>query len=358
MSDKPKVHLAAIGMVTPLGASAESTAAMVRAGVSACKYTGFYLEEDDYIRMGLVPDELLENCLSEERLTGDYKNRKCTMRQIRLLQLAKVALTQLLPNLPKNVELPLFIAGPEPMVAGERLIDSQFIENLASQSGASINLAMSRVISTGRAAGLSAVNLAFRLFENSENNLAIVAGVDTFYDWESLQLLQQEDRLLGGGCKDGFIPGEGAAFLLVSKQKIALSKGNTKSICLYEAGTGNELGHRKSQHPYRGDGLAGALTAALNNAQIGKVKTMYSSMNGENFFAKEHGVALIRNSHLLDENISIEHPADCFGDLGAAFGPVAMGILAIHLLKNNVDSPCVICCSSDRESRSAMVMNL
>jgi len=351
MSDKAKIYVAGVGMVTPIGADAAMTAAAVRAGISGYKYSDFYREDDEKIRMALVPEDVLENSLNADILSGEY-----TERQIRLLQLATVALAQLQPALPPDVKLPLFIAGPEQLIDGDQPISAVFLENLAKQTDVNLDLAMSRIISTGRAGGLATINLAFRLFAGSDAPFAIIGGVDTFCDGAVLETLMQDERLLVGKNKDGFIPGEGAAFLLLAKQPIPLHKNSNKIVCFYEAALGSEAGHRASTEPYRGDGLAAVLAAALDNAQTSKIKTLYSSMNGEHFFAKELGVAVIRNSESLDEKMKTEHPADCFGDVGAAFGPVIAGITAINLVNNKIGAPCVVCCSSDKDARSAVVM--
>lgn len=251
----------------------------------------------------------------------------------------------------------MFIAGPEQLIEGDQPLDAEFLKMLSQQAGIKLDSALSRIIATGRAGGLATINLAFRYFASSDKNFAIVGGVDTFYDGRMLQILLEEDRLLTGGNMDGFIPGEGAAFILLSKQKLPLFKDSNKFVGIYEPGLANETGYRGSQEPYRGDGLASAVSTALDNAKTDKIKTLYSSMNGESFFAKEHGIALIRNSDLLEENIKIEHPADCFGDLGAAAGPVMTGLSSIYISNNKVAVPCIICCSSDKAPRAAMVLH-
>ena len=351
MSEPAKIYIANVGMISPVGFDAASTAA-VRAGMSGYETTGFYLDEDDYIRMARVPQEALINSLPKAIDPEEF-----TARQIRLLQLATLALGQLQPTLPQDMKLPLFISGPEQLIDGDRPIDTGFLEMLTRQTGTNLDIASSRIISTGRAGGLAAIKLAFRLFASSDQNYVIIGGVDTFYDGQILQILLRDERLLAGGNMDGFVPGEGAAFILLSKSQIPLSHNSHRVVTLYEPGLASETGHRSSSEPYRGDGLAAAMATALDNAKTSKIKTLYSSMNGEHFFAKEHGVAMLRNSKMLEENMKIEHPADCFGDLGAAFGPVVTGLSGVHLLNNSSASPCIVCCSSDKEPRSAMVMH-
>lgn len=352
MSAQARLYVAGSGMITPVGANTVMTAAAVRAGVSAFQSTDFYLNDEYRIRMARVPREALNDSLNVEELPETLGNR-----QIRLLQLAALALRQLQPQLPQKLVPPLFLAGPEQLIEGDQPINRQFLELLVKETGVNLNLATSRVVSSGRAGGLSVVDLAFRFLAASDQPSVIVGGVDTFYDGHMLQLLHANDRLLAGGNADGFIPGEAAAFLLLSRDKIPF-RDTGQPVCLCEPGLASEPGHRFSKEPYRGDGLAQALAAALENAQTAKIKTLFSSMNGESFFAKEHGVAIVRNRPLLEEDIKIDHPADCFGDLGAAFAPVTLGMLAVYLTGRKLASPSVLCCSSDREARAAMVVHV
>lgn len=352
MSHLPNIYIAGTGMITPLGANTAMTAYAVRAGICAFGETGFYLDEDNHVRMARVPQGALEHGLSREDFPDGY-----SARQIRLLQLAILALVDLLPKLPADTKFPLFLAGPEQLVEGDKPIDREFLKKLTEFTGIDLDLSMSRLISTGRPGGLAAVDLAFRLFASTEHEYAIVGGVDTYYDGRVLQTLLKDKRLLVGGNPDGFIPGEGAAFILLSKQKTTLHKDTQKTVSLHEPGFGVEPGYRGSEETYRGDGLASAVAKALANADVAKVKTLYSTMNGENFFSKEHGVAMIRNESRLDENMLTEHPADCFGDLGAACIPVILGIASFHLEQGHTSAPCLVCGSSDKEERAAIVMH-
>lgn len=352
MSDQPKLYIAGVGMITPVGFDTASTAAAVRAGVSAYQSTPYYLDEDDVVRMARVPKEALQDSLNEDLLTDEY-----TARQRRLLRLATLALSQLQPVLPRQQALPLFIAGPEQIIDGDEPITQEFLKSLSQQTDVLLDLSLSRILATGRAGGLASIKLAFRYLADPAYQYVLVGGVDTFYDGRTLQILMENERLLVGGNMDGFIPGEGAAFLLLSNRPHLIGNKTKKTIHVYEPGLATESGCRGSNAPYRGDGLASAVTQALGNANGGGINVLYSSMNGEHFFAKEHGVALTRNRNGFEDNMQVEHPADCFGDLGAAFAPVMLGVSTTDLLETHISSPCMVCCSSDRGPRAAMVLH-
>ena len=129
MNDQPKVYIAGVGMITPIGADAAMTAAAVRAGICGYKYSDFALESHERVRMALVPEQVLETSLN-----ATIKIRRLNARQIRLLQLATVALEQLQPQLPPNIKLPLFIAGSEPMDNEEQAINTAWLDNLSKQT--------------------------------------------------------------------------------------------------------------------------------------------------------------------------------------------------------------------------------
>ena len=130
MSDKPKVYVAGIGMITPVGANAEMTAAAVRAGVSGYRETDFVDEDFNNIRIAAVPEEALENILDEEKLVNSMSARRA-----RMLQLAILAMRDIMPKLPREVELPLFLAGPEPLGGSDQPLNLSFIKDLALQTG-------------------------------------------------------------------------------------------------------------------------------------------------------------------------------------------------------------------------------
>ena len=68
---------------------------------------------------------------------------------------------------------------------------------------------------------------------------------------------------------------------------------------------------------------------------------------------KNGGVAASRNHADLDGNLRFEHPADCFGDTGAAVGPILMGLAASGMMAGALPSPALIWCSSEGRQRAA-----
>ena len=85
-----------------------------------------------------------------------------------------------------------------------------------------------------------------------------------------------------------------------------------------------------------------------------KIKTVFASFNGENFGAKEWGVAAIRNHQYIDVDSNIIHPSDCYGDIGAATAPVLITLAYMGINKNTYQKPALVWSSSEMQQRASV----
>jgi 3-oxoacyl-[acyl-carrier-protein] synthase-1 len=179
--------------------------------------------------------------------------------------------------------------------------------------------------------------------------------VDTYRDLYVLGTLDVERRIKSAVHLDGFIPGEGAAFVLLANPGAAGHTGIVSLASISGVFESFEPGHLYSQEPYKGDGLAAAVEKLIaSGAAEAPVAEVYSSMNGESHWGKEWGVSFIRNKAAFLADHRIHHPADCLGDTGAACGPIMVG-LAAHGIHNRYHrTPCLVYCSSDRGQRAVL----
>lgn len=350
MSDKPKLYIAGMGMITPIGANSEMTVASVNAGISAYKESDYFDEDFNKIKLSVVPQELLDESLTEEKIIGGLISRHA-----RMLQLSKLAFEQITP-VPTDIKVPLFLAGPEIFNVNDSPLTNNFIQNLANQCDIALDVDNSRIVSTGRSGGLDIIDLAMRYLEVATIDYILVGAVDSFHEKSVLEYYIKNGRIQTNSTMDGFVPGEGAAFLLLSK-KAPLNNAETWPFVL-EPGIDQEKGHLFSDDTYTGSGLATAVTKAVSRSGITSINGIYSSINGENHFAKELGVMIIRNKKVFDDNYKLLHPADCYGDLGAATGIVLIGMACMSLLERQGASSYLVCCSSDSASRSAAIVSI
>jgi 3-oxoacyl-[acyl-carrier-protein] synthase-1 len=228
---------------------------------------------------------------------------------------------------------------------------------LTVQTGCTVDLERSRIAASGRAAGLLALRAAVTFIARGDAPYILVGGVDSYLDARVLATLEQSGRLRTSEINDGFIPGEAAAFLLVGRAGLGDAVGMPSLARVLGAGTGREPGHFYSDQPYRGDGLAHAFAALFEPLPAQeRVRTLYAGLNGESYWAKELGTARIRNSERFEEGVHVEHPADAFGDTGAAMGPVMVGLAAKALRGGYRPGPSLIYCGSDRQDRVAVLL--
>jgi 3-oxoacyl-[acyl-carrier-protein] synthase-1 len=185
----------------------------------------------------------------------------------------------------------------------------------------------------------------------------LAGSIDSYRDPVILAHLDAAQRLKSAGNMDGCVPGEGAGFLLLTRASTAAAHSVAALASVSPVAAGFETGHLESAEPYRGDGLAAVfrqLTAGgAVQAPVGEV---YSSMNGENHWAKEWGVAYLRNKALFQERHGMHHPADSFGDTGAACGPLFVGLAALGIKHGYRRAPVLVYGSSDAGPRSALVV--
>ncbi len=340
-----------MGMVTPVGLTASSSAAAIRAGITRTRETSIHDRRLFPIVGGFLDEvHLPPLVLSSSSVMG------MTRRHERLLRLASPALQEAARGLPSP--LPLLLALPEPPRDRPDPVGKAFLDHLSIQSGVALDIHHSQVLRLGRAGGLMALEPAVRLLSQRRFPCVLVGGVDSYLDFHLLSTLEGEERLLTRGALDGFIPGEAAAFLLLAHRGAGAHLGSRPLARIEGLGLGMEPGHLYSQEPYRGEGLAEAFHALFSALPLGtsEVRCVYSSFNGEGFWAREWGVARLRHTGRFASDERLEHPAECVGDPGAASGPLSLGLAALGIHKQYRDAPCLVWCSSDREPRAAALV--
>jgi 3-oxoacyl-[acyl-carrier-protein] synthase-1 len=345
-----EVLVLSVGMMTAVGLTAPETAASVRAGTMRFIETSWLdkafrpLTLAEVLADGL-PD--LEDSLAAEVGLPD--------RVARLLRLASLPLLESLRPLgPSGKAVGLILALPETETALP-LDRPGFLKRLARQTRGAFDPGKSDATRTGRAGGLLAVGHAAERVRKGEADLMAAGGVDSYRSLYILGRLDADGRVKSDQNLDGFIPGEGAGFVLLGSRQAARAAGREPLAVLSPAVRGSEEGHIGSEKPYRGEGLAAALAELpAGEGDAEPFREVYASMNGENYWAKEWGVAFLRNRARFSPDHRIHHPADCFGDVGAAAGPLLAGLAALGLARGYRRSPCLVYASSDSGERAVV----
>lgn len=348
VTNTKKLYIAGMGMVTPVGGNVAMTAAMVGAGVSAYKASDFYNKTNQRITMASVPNSIFDEV---EATIGE--GDRFNAQHDRVTKMAIIAIREACSYQKIDQPIPLLLAQPEEQIKLEGL--SPLIQELENNCEPLVSSQLTRSIHSGRAAGIDALAFAFRYLCEGQNDFILVGGSDSYYDDALLEPLDNSGRLLTVGSADSFAPGEAACFLLLTCNLELAQQRNGHVIALNPPGIADESGCLHSEEPYRGDGLDQAFKKALINQPDQHIHSIYSSMNGENYWAKEFGVAQIRNKPFLKDSVTIQHPVDCYGDLGAATATTLIALAAEHLWSTKAQAHLVYS-SSDGAKRGAIVV--
>lgn len=337
-------------MVTAVGLDAQQTAASVRAGIARFEETSIQDKRFEPFVMAVLPEDVLPPLKHEIENTAGL-----TSKQIRTLRLATSALKEATMSLPEIEKIPLYLGVAQQLPDHPEPFEHGFFKQLSLQTDVAFNTAESFLLPHGRSAGLFALNEGMDAIFSGRHPYAIVGGIDTYVDLYLLGTLDMQERILGSHVMDGFIPGEGAAFLVITTMDRARSDRLSPLALLTTVAEDHEEGHLYSDKPYRGDGLANALAQLFQPSGINEpIKEVFTSMNGENHWAKEWGVAYIRNQSSFDPKHRFHHPADSIGDTGAASGVISINLATIGMKNNYLSNPILITCSSDYGERAAV----
>ena len=346
------VAILGVGMMTAVGLSAPETTASVRAATMLLTETSIHDKHFEPITLAEVPEDGIPP------LSASLEDVGLTSREGRMLRLASTPLLECLGALPADKPPPgLMLALPEAETT-RALDDQAFVAHLGEQAEGTFDVRWSEAGYRGRSGGVRAIGRALDWLDSGRVEFVLAGGVDTYRDTYVLATLDKDQRLKSSSNLDGFIPGEGAGFLLLARHEVAADAGIPVIASVSPISVGSEPGHLHSDEPYRGDGLAGTLANLVQSGVLSEpIREVYSSMNGESHWAKEWGVAVIRNGSALSEDHGMHHPADCFGDTGAACVPLMVGMAALEIRDGFGRSPALVYGSSDREERGALVVS-
>lgn len=181
----------------------------------------------------------------------------------------------------------------------------------------------------------------------------LLAGVDSYLNAVTLNAFLDAERLLVGDISDGFIPGEGAGAVVLGLDAPA---GPGVRIC--GVGCGEEAAHiLQNEKPNRTHGLTRANREAV--AESGRPLTAMqfhlTDGNGNTYYAAESSVALTRTLEHPVPDFPYILPASCFGETGAAVGPLILAYLTRYMPREGLHYG-LVHTSADHGQRSAVLV--
>jgi len=341
-----RVHVIALAARTPVGFSAEATAAAVRAGISRLALHPFMVDDTGEKLHAAFDPSLERPCFGCDRM----------------IALASAALDELIAKLTKNVAwpspIPVLLAAPEARPG----FGDQDAQRLVTRLRASLPNAAAKLdvqlVGRGHAGGLHALQLAMQRMSPG-NDLFVVGGVDSYLEADTIDWLASNRQLSSSEVRSGFVPGEGAGFIALGTEGALRQLRLTSLAVVRGAGTAKESKLIKTDAINLGEGLAAAIQSASHGLRLPDeaVDTVYCDINGERYRSEEWGFALLRGGQREVKSSGYVAPADCWGDVGAASGPLLCLLAVRSWARRYAAGPrALVCAGSESGLRGAVVL--
>lgn len=304
------VTVAGVGARTPVGLCADACGAAVRAGLSRISLHPFMVDKTgDPLR--IARDGALEVSLP--------------LRD-RMVQMGSSAIEEALAPLVAHgrAKVSMYVALPEER-PGFSTSDAQWVmQGLTRTAAAACDLGRILSFPRGHAGAALAIELAAREIESRAVQWVLVGGVDSYLECDTIDWLDRERQLLNEENRLGFLPGEGAGFVLLCGAGLSRTIGVHPLASILGIGTATEAKRIKTDAICLGEGLTEAIrraTAPLRPPEQ-KITTTWCDINGERYRSEEFMYVPLRHwAPFVDAN-AYEAPADCWGDVGAASIPL------------------------------------
>jgi 3-oxoacyl-[acyl-carrier-protein] synthase-1 len=307
------VGIVATGARTPLGLQAAAAAAALRAGISGLGEHPFMID-----RVGDPMPSALDPQLDPVMMGPE-----------RLLALAETALREacgplLGDALASRPKVPIYLGLPE-FRPGFTEEDAMVIRSgLGHFHRLPIEISEIEVLAQGHTAGLAALKLGSEQIQHGTFETCLVGGVDSHFQPDTMEWLDENRQLVGTVSRSGFVPGEGAGFCLIMAETEWKRRGLRPLARLLAIATGKETKLIKTSDICLGEGLTATVREALSGLRLPseKINSVICDINSERYRGEEWGFVCLRLAQYFDDPTAYLSPADCWGDMGAASAPL------------------------------------
>jgi 3-oxoacyl-[acyl-carrier-protein] synthase-1 len=334
-----KLAVTGMGMISAVGHNAQQTCASLRAGITR-------LTELE----GIVDRYSEPVIISQIQSLGSIDQPAERTKQVTIRTFTEVLSSISTQDINRR-RTTLSVLLKEEERPGNLFQMDGLLESIVSDTGLPPSTSVT-LYPHGNAAGMKALADAQRRIKHDPQAIEFIWGIDSLLAIQTLAYLERSERLKAPSCPRGVIPGEASVCLVLQGEETAISRG-LKTYCRIEGiGTAVESAPVGSESPCLGEGLTNAIYAALEAARWQKddVERVYCDLNGEVYRAHEWMLALCRT--LSDQEVT--HPAECIGDVGAAFSPLLIGMAAIALDRGYTKrDKILVFCSSDFGNRGS-----
>jgi len=339
--------ITATNAITAIGHDGRMTSASVRAGITRMYvYDGFLDSDDNPITVAQIRGIQTGNTNAAQR-----------MSDIAELCLNNMLNEYFLNSTQRPSQINLFIGVPSNKRPGQRF-EEYFIDPLKTILEKRINKVEIEVIPQGNASMHFAVNEGSKLIERNPSALCIIGGIDSLLMDSTLKWFEQAGRLKSDsdGSHQGMVAGEAVGFIII--EDAAHARRNNRPLLARISGLGLsvEPDTRATNSPSRNSGLTDACHVAMAGLKDKEIRAVFCDLNGEKSRSKEWGMADMRCFKERHKERKLWHPANCYGDIGAASGMLLANTVTQGFVRNWLQSPVLMFCSDDHGACGAMIL--
>lgn len=335
------IDLLGMGARTPVGLTAPSSAAALRAGISRLREFPFTTMRGEPLVIG-----------------ADRQLKSTIQGPSRMVELAATAVGEALVGLSPAVvpECRIWLALPEPR-PGFRDRDAATVEQAIVEQVRQRGFRCDATIGGRGHAGVMQCVQRILAITNSEHP-QLVVGVDSYCDDACLSWLEQERRLAQDGVRGGFTPGEAAGCLLLGRRRLGTHLGRRPLATISGASARLEMQLRDSDAGSFGVAMSQAVLDAAAGLSLPAeaASDVYCDLNGERYRSEEWGMFATRTYAAL-QTLQYKTFCDSIGDIGAAFGAIATVVAAQSFFRGYARGPrTLVMAGSDSGARGAMFL--
>ena len=313
LSSTSRVQIVGVGAQTSVGRTMLSSAAAVRAGINLSEEHPYVLDRHGepvvVARAQYLPDDLT----IVDRMTA------------LALFAVQDALAPLEAGGGENPSpVPLFLGLPSTRRGVPEMLEHEIRARVTRQIASFPGVGEVETFEAGHAAGLMALEQAFKCIRDGRSRICLAGSVDSYMDPLILEGLERSGQLHSGSNRWGFCPGEGAGFCLLASAEAAremVSLGEIVSVA-----TAREEALLGTESVCVAQGLSSAWGEALGGLSVDRLSQVVCDLNGEPYRSEELGYCLARFSDLFVDGPTFQAPALCWGDVGAASGSLGVGL--------------------------------
>jgi 3-oxoacyl-[acyl-carrier-protein] synthase-1 len=342
-----KLDIVVVAARTPVGLTAETSAAAVRGTISRLREFPFVGPRGEPVIVAADP-----------RLTPNLEGRD------RLLPMIQAVLAEVDGKLDAagaesgRCQRYLLLALPETRPGFSEQDATWVADTLRARRRADDAPTDVTVVARGHAGVIRAVEFVVQEATRHSDALFIVVGADSYHHAETFLWLESQRQFAQPGVRNGFVPGEGVGAVVFTSSSRRARLRLPHLAGLRGACTAQETRLRHSETGSFGVAMTQAVLGATSGLVLPRdaPDTVYSDINGERYRSEEWGFVVLRAPAAF-ETPSYEAPADCWGDVGAASGALATVLAVQSFARGYARGPrALIMAASENGLRGALVV--